>query len=59
MLLLDVNFGGTWGVTRIRMYKNDTPEGVADKFCKENGVDSDKKQRLVEAIRAHIHKAQI
>lgn len=41
------------------MYKDDTPEGVADKFCKENGVDSDKKHRLVEAIRAHIHKAQI
>jgi hypothetical protein len=54
LLYLDVNFGGTKGVTRIIMYQGDTPEGVANKFCLENDIGMDKKKRLVEAISAHI-----
>jgi hypothetical protein len=50
LLYLDVNFGGTKGVTRIIMYQGDTPEGVANKFCLENDIGMDKKKRLVEAI---------
>lgn len=42
LLYLDVNFGGTRGVTRIIMYKDDTPEGIADKFCSENELGTEK-----------------
>lgn len=58
MLYLDVNFGGAKGVTRIIMYPSDTAEGVADRFCKEHELGSEKKERLIDAIWAHLNKAK-
>jgi len=54
LLYLDVNFGGTWGVTRIIMYPNDTPEGIANKFCLENDLGPEKWEWLIDAIKAHL-----
>ena len=49
ILFLDVNFGNG-EITRIVMYENDKPEELAEAFCKENGLDLAKKDRLVEII---------
>lgn len=56
-MYLDVNFGGTKGVTRIIMYPNDTPDGIANRFAKEHNLSKEKRDRLVEAIQAHLKQA--
>lgn len=50
LLYLDVNFGGSKGVTRIIMYPNDTPEGIANWFAKEYNLSKEKWDRLIDAI---------
>ena len=54
LLYLDVNFGGTRGVTWIIMYPNDTPDGIANRFAKEHNLRKEKRDWLVEAIQAHL-----
>jgi len=41
ILFLDVNFGNG-EITRIVMYENDTPEELAEAFCKEHNLDENK-----------------
>lgn len=53
ILFLDVNFG-KGNVTRIVMYENDTPEELAKAFCKEHGLDENKKTKLIGIIQQHL-----
>lgn len=53
ILYLDVNFG-QGNVTRIVMYENDTPEELADAFCQEHNLDTDKKTKLINIIKKHL-----
>jgi len=38
------------------MYENDTPEELADAFCKEHNLDNNKKQKLIEIIKTHLEQ---
>jgi len=39
------------------MYPNDTPDGIANRFAKEHNLSKEKRDRLVEAIQAHLKQA--
>ena len=54
ILFLDVNFGNG-EITRIVMYENDTPQELADAFCKEHNLDEQKRDKLIEIIEKHLH----
>lgn len=56
-MYLDVNFGGSKGITRIIMYPDDTPEGIANRFTKEHNLSKEKWAWLIEAIQNHLKQA--
>lgn len=58
ILFLDVNFGNG-EITRIVMYENDKPEELAEAFWVENGLDLDKKDKLVKIIYEQFHQSQV
>lgn len=56
ILFLDVNFGVS-EVTRIIMYKDDSPRELAQAFCKEHGLSQNKQEKLVKIIKHHLKTA--
>ena len=56
ILFLDVNFGAS-EVTRIIMYKDDSPRELAQAFCKEHELNQNKQEKLVKIIKHHLKTA--
>lgn len=55
-MFLDVNFGVN-EVTRIIMYKDDSPRELANAFCKEHNLSEGKKEKLIKIIKHHLKSA--
>ncbi|CAI2378801.1 unnamed protein product [Moneuplotes crassus] len=56
VLFLDVNFGSD-KLTRIIMYKDDSPGELAEAFCREHNLNESKKAKLESIIIQHLNSA--
>lgn len=53
LLIIDVNI--RQGVKKkIYVYEGDTPEGLAEKFSKENNLEDESKNKLQSLIHSHM-----